>query len=176
MDQVPLPPPPNISEELAEELRAERERSVDEIGAAIERQRGRSNSVSGEPVDFTRLARSKAARLSVSLPDSMPLVTPIVGVIENGPIKEEADGGTEDDVDVETVVEESEGEKESPEKSGYLTLSDDEDDHDSDDEDDDAVVDVESVEKEPTPEPEPDPEPKPRKRGTKKPLPTPIQM
>ena len=61
-----------VNEELASELIDEREKAIKELDMAIKKRRSSLNN-QRKPVDFTKLARSKAARLSVSLADSMPL-------------------------------------------------------------------------------------------------------
>lgn len=68
-----------FDDNLAGELVEEREKAVRELDAAIKKRRASISSQQQQQpsIDFAKLARSKAARLSASLPDSMPLITPI---------------------------------------------------------------------------------------------------
>ena len=76
-----------MSEEVAQELVQERLKAVAELDAAIEKRRA-SLSVQQQntPIDFARIARCKAARMSLSLSDALPfgLATPVAGADQKG--------------------------------------------------------------------------------------------
>lgn len=188
----------SVSEELAKELVEERERAVEELEMAIRKRRSSLNSQQA-PIDFTKLARSKAARLTVSLADSMPVVTPIAAP----PLEtfEKVDIGSESEIlDVETVNSEDEtlpyiADKSEDEQhvtlletipeeriiasKGLMELSDEDEEkavHTSKQELDEHV-DVERLDEDDSKqELQTMEKPKSRKRGSRKPRPTAIQM
>lgn len=175
----------DVTDDLAEELVEERERAVEELEAAIQKRRSSLTSQQA-PIDFTKLARSKAARLTVSLADSMPVVTPVAPIEDYNHSESESEI-----VDVETITpveqaaETLPADKEHPtletipeEKSpspvrGFMDFS--EEDEGAGDREEDGNVDVEKLDEEDD-KPEPTAKPKARRRTSKKPRPTAIQM
>lgn len=188
-----------VTEELAEELVEERERAVEELESAIQKRRA-SLTAQQTPIDFTKLARSKAARLTVSLADSMPVVTPIVPpAIESMHITQVE--SESEILDVETVTPDEQPQQQqqqSPEEhhitletipeeetaaagKGFMDFSDDDDDDRGKGEEQDAPVDVEKIDDDEAKEVVEEEEdatqkPKARKRGSKRPRPAAIQM
>lgn len=126
LEEVPLDDKVTVDETLAGELVEEREKAVKELDAAIQKRR-QSLTSQQRPIDFTKLARSKAARMNMSLADTMPFSISMVTPQAPPPSKE----SREEIVDVETI-ETSKQEETSivepppPQPTGFLQLSDDE--------------------------------------------------